>query len=56
MDAEAEEQAKLTAEAEKRMLDRYNENLEFARAIAQKEPRLVAMVVKNWMDDPHENK
>lgn len=56
MDAEAEEQAKLTAEAEKRMLDRYNENLEFARAIAQKEPRLVAMVVKNWMDDPNENK
>ncbi len=56
MDADAEEQAKLTAEAEKRMLDRYNENLEFARAIAQKEPRLVAMVVKNWMDEPNEDK
>ena len=56
MDEDVEEKARLTAEAEKRMLDRYNENLEFARAIAQKEPRLVAMVVKNWMDEPNENK
>jgi flagellar M-ring protein FliF len=52
---EAAEKAKLTAEAEKRVLDRYHENMEFARMTAQKEPRLVAMVIKGWMESSDED-
>lgn len=40
----------LSAEAQERLEQRHQENLEHAQAIAEKDPRLVAMVIKNWME------
>lgn len=44
---EAEREAQAAARA--REIDRYEENLERARAMATKDPRAVAMVLRTWM-------
>ncbi|WP_211468051.1 flagellar basal-body MS-ring/collar protein FliF [Collimonas silvisoli] len=43
------EQIKLNEEAKQREADRHHENLQHAQSLAEKDPRLVAMVIKNWM-------
>ena len=43
------EQTKLSEEAQQRMADRHKENLQHAQSLAETDPRLVAMVIKNWM-------
>jgi flagellar M-ring protein FliF len=44
----ATEQALLAHEGEK---NRYERNLDFARTVAREDPKVVAMVVKNWVSD-----
>jgi flagellar M-ring protein FliF len=43
------EQVKLNDEAKQRQADRHQDNLQHAQSLAEKDPRLVAMVIKNWM-------
>jgi len=43
------EQVKLNDEARQRQADRHQDNLQHAQGLAEKDPRLVAMVIKNWM-------
>ncbi|MDB5767437.1 MAG: fliF [Collimonas fungivorans] len=43
------EQVKLSEEARQRQADRHQDNLQHAQSLAEKDPRLVAMVIKNWM-------
>ncbi|AMO93954.1 flagellar M-ring protein FliF [Collimonas fungivorans] len=43
------EQVKLNEEARQRQADRHQDNLQHAQSLAEKDPRLVAMVIKNWM-------
>lgn len=47
--AQSPEQSKLSEEAKQRQADRHQDNLQHAQALAEKDPRLVAMVIKNWM-------
>ena len=47
--AQTPEQTKLSEEAQQRMADRHKENLQHAQSLAETDPRLVAMVIKNWM-------
>ena len=44
-----EESTQLAAEAKQRLLDRHQDNVRFAQETAEKDPRLVAVVIKNWM-------
>ncbi len=50
--AEAEEEARREAAAQQRAAQRsrYQENLETAREMAQKDPRAVAMVIRSWIE------
>ncbi|SDX46766.1 flagellar M-ring protein FliF [Collimonas sp. OK242] len=43
------EQIKLSEEAKQRQADRHQDNMQHAQSLAEKDPRLVAMVIKNWM-------
>jgi flagellar M-ring protein FliF len=43
------EQVKRNEEAKQREADRHQQNLQHAQDLAEKDPRLVAMVIKNWM-------
>lgn len=43
------EQSKVNEEAKQRMAERHQSNLQHAQDLAEKDPRLVAMVIKNWM-------
>ncbi|AMO98854.1 flagellar M-ring protein FliF [Collimonas arenae] len=43
------EQTKLSEETRQRLADRHQENLLHAQTLAENDPRLVAMVIKNWM-------
>ena len=47
--AQSPEQVKLSEEAKQREADRHQENMQHAQNLAEKDPRLVAMVIKNWM-------
>lgn len=47
--APSPEQSKLSEEARQRQADRHQDNLQHAQGLAEKDPRLVAMVIKNWM-------
>ncbi|MEB0164733.1 flagellar basal-body MS-ring/collar protein FliF, partial [Glaciimonas sp. CA11.2] len=44
------ETVSLSAEAQVRANMRHQENLTHAKALSEKDPKLVAMVIKNWMD------
>ena len=44
------ETVSLSAEAQVRANMRHQENLTHAKALSEKDPQLVAMVIKNWMD------
>ncbi|HWW08198.1 flagellar basal-body MS-ring/collar protein FliF [Collimonas sp.] len=43
------EQVKRNEEARQREADRHQDNMQHAQDLAEKDPRLVAMVIKNWM-------
>lgn len=42
-------QSKLQEEAMQRLADRHQENLQHAQSLAESDPNMVAMVIKNWM-------
>jgi len=47
--APSPQQNTLSEEAKQRQADRHQDNLQHAQGLAEKDPRLVAMVIKNWM-------